>query len=76
MPLHELLVEQFELVAAKFGTPTESSVTAIARLLEKFLAVLVGNSQAYLLHQLGAVFASYDRDDLAQGLPTVTTEER
>ncbi len=41
----------------KFGSPTESSVAVIARLLEKFLTGLDASSQAYLLSQLGEVFA-------------------
>lgn len=73
--LNELLGGQFELVAEKFGSPTETSVAVIARLLEKFLTGLDASSQAYLLSQLGEVFASYDRGDLAQGLIEATNPE-
>ncbi|WP_033344872.1 hypothetical protein [Catenuloplanes japonicus] len=66
--LNDLLDERFELVAAKFGSSTDSSVAMIAGLLEKFLTGLDADSQAYLLGQLGIVFASYDREDLAREL--------
>jgi hypothetical protein len=58
----------FEEIAAKFGDVGESRFLVIAKLIGDFLGRIEDGDRRYLLGQLGQVFTSYDRPDLAERL--------
>lgn len=64
----ELLTIRFEEIAEKFGDVAESRFLVIAKLVDNFLERLGDGERRYLLGQLGRVFSSYDRPDLAERL--------
>ncbi|WP_410812815.1 hypothetical protein [Micromonospora sp. 067-2] len=64
----ELLTIRFEEIAEKFGDVGESRFLVIAKLIGDFLGRLEDGDRRYLLGQLGQLFSSYDRPDLAERL--------
>ncbi|MEU1241064.1 hypothetical protein ABZ388_11965 [Micromonospora parva] len=66
--LEELLTINFEKIAEKFGDVGESRFLVIAKLIGDFLGRLEDGDRRYLLGQLGQLFSSYDRPDLAERL--------
>ncbi len=66
--LDAMLNIDFEGIAEKFGDAEESRFLAIAKLIGDFLGRLEDGDRRYLVTQLGRVFSSYDRLDLAERL--------
>ena len=66
--LNAMLDIDFERIAGKFGDAGESRVLVIAKLIGDFLGRLEDGDRRYLVGQLGQVFSSYDRPDLAERL--------
>ncbi|MEU4792486.1 hypothetical protein AB0F95_22530 [Micromonospora tulbaghiae] len=64
----ELLTINFEGIAEKFGDVRESRSLVIAKLIDDFLGQIGDVERRYLLTQLGQVFSSYNRPDLAERL--------
>ncbi|WFE93504.1 hypothetical protein [Micromonospora sp. WMMD987] len=64
----ELLTIRFEEIAEKFGNVGESRSLVIAKLIGDFLGRLEDGERRYLIEQLGQIFSSYDRPDLAERL--------
>ncbi|WFE30978.1 hypothetical protein [Micromonospora sp. WMMD975] len=64
----ELLKIKFEEIAEKFGDAGESRSLVIAKLIDEFLGQMGDGERRYLLRQLGQVFSSYNRTDLAERL--------
>lgn len=66
----DVLDDRFERVAEKLGaTAEESDDLVTARLLVDFVQGMSLTERQYLLAQLGQVFTSFGRDDLAKRLP-------
>ncbi|MEO3930145.1 hypothetical protein ABGB07_40800 [Micromonosporaceae bacterium B7E4] len=59
---------KFEEIAEKFGNAGESRFLVIAKLIGDFLGRLEDGDRRYLVGQLGQLFSSYDRSDLAERL--------
>ncbi|PTA47475.1 hypothetical protein [Micromonospora sp. RP3T] len=64
----ELLTIRFEEIAEKFGDVGESRSLVIAKVIDEFLGQIGEGERRYLLTQLGQVFSSYNRPDLAERL--------
>ncbi|MFF5217832.1 hypothetical protein [Micromonospora sp. NPDC000442] len=64
----ELLTIKFEEIAEKFGDAAESRSLGVAKLIDEFLGQLGESERRYLLGQVGQVFSSYNRTDLAERL--------
>jgi len=66
--LNAVLSIDFDKIAEKFGDAGESRFLVIAKLIGDFLARLEDSHRQYMLGQLGQLFTSYDRTDLAERL--------
>jgi len=66
--LNAMLNIDFDGIAEKFGDAEESHFLVIANLIGDFLGRLEDGDRRYLVGQLGQVFSSYDRPDLAEQL--------
>ncbi|HZN19012.1 MAG TPA: hypothetical protein VFB84_12695 [Micromonosporaceae bacterium] len=66
--LNAMLDIDFEGIAEKFGDVRESRFLVIAELIGDFLGRLEDGERRYLVGQLGQLFSSYDRPDLAEQL--------
>ncbi|MDT0529160.1 hypothetical protein RM555_09165 [Micromonospora sp. DSM 115977] len=66
--LNTMLNIDFEGIARKFGDAEESRFLVIAKLIDDFFGRLEDGERRYLLGQLGKIFSSYDRPDLAESL--------
>lgn len=66
--INTMLDINFEEIAEKFTDVEESRSLAIARLLGDFLAKIEDVDRRHLIGQLGQVFSSYNRPDLATRL--------
>ncbi|WP_203862911.1 hypothetical protein [Plantactinospora mayteni] len=66
--LNAMLDIDFEGIAEKFGDAGESRFLVIAKLIGDFLGRLEDGDRRYLVGQLGQLFSSYNRPDLAERL--------
>ncbi|WFE20810.1 hypothetical protein O7621_23510 [Solwaraspora sp. WMMD937] len=64
--LKAMLEIDFEGIAEKFGNTEDSQFLVIAKLIGEFLGRLEDADRRYLVGQLGQLFSSYDRSDLAE----------
>lgn len=67
----DVLDDRFERIAEKMGTASreEDAQMSVARLLTEFVGNMTVAERQYLLSQLGQVFVSFGRTDLADRLP-------
>jgi hypothetical protein len=67
--------DAFDKVPILLGNASNGSTArAITAVLDDFLSRLTAEQRDLLVHQLGRVFRSYERGDLADGLETLVTE--
>lgn len=68
--LSDLLDDRFERIAERYAETGAGPDLSIARLLVEFTNDLDAGQRGYLIAQLGRVFSSFGRDDLAERMPT------